>query len=168
MLQRSSLSSSSSLPDATRDWGLPMSHRGSAASFDSNTGLRPTAYGNYASSRSRSTRATAPAYCSTSPSALSAYIPRSASPISSATRHSASCFADSIRYSFSSAGTTLDVGVYNYVALAWRPTAFLFDWRPAGVYSTGPGQFDPAPVRVLPPQGRHGNQHRCRFQQSTT
>ena len=58
-------------------------------------------------------------------------------------------FADSIRYSFTSMGTTLDVGVYNYVAFAWRPTANLFDWRPAGVYSTGPGQFDPAPVRVL-------------------
>jgi hypothetical protein len=58
-------------------------------------------------------------------------------------------FADSIRYSFTSEGTTLDVGVYNYVAFAWRPTANLFDWRPAGVYSTGPGQFDPAPVRVL-------------------
>jgi hypothetical protein len=58
-------------------------------------------------------------------------------------------FADSIRYSFTSAGTTLEVGVYNYVALAWRPTALLFDWRPAGVYSTGPGRFDAAPVRVL-------------------
>jgi len=58
-------------------------------------------------------------------------------------------FADSIHYSFTSSGTTLDVGVYNYVAFAWRPTANLFDWRPAGVYSTGPGQFDPAPVRVL-------------------
>lgn len=58
-------------------------------------------------------------------------------------------FADSIRYSFTSAGTTLDVGVYNYVALAWRDSPNLFDWRPAGVYSTGPGPFDPAPVRVL-------------------
>jgi hypothetical protein len=58
--------------------------------------------------------------------------------------------ADSIRYSFSSTGTTLKVGVYNYVALAWRygPNVFA-DWRPAGVYTTGPGLFDAAPVRVL-------------------
>jgi len=59
-------------------------------------------------------------------------------------------FADSIRYSFSTIGTTLQVGVYNYVALAWRygPNVFA-DWRPAGVYSLGPGPFDPAAVRVL-------------------
>jgi hypothetical protein len=59
-------------------------------------------------------------------------------------------FADSIRYSFTTAGTTLKVGVYNYVALAWRygPNVFA-DWRPAGVYTTGPGPFDAAPVRVL-------------------
>ena len=59
-------------------------------------------------------------------------------------------FADSIRYSFTSAGTTLKVGVYSYLALAWRygPNVFA-DWRPAGVYTTGPGPFDAAPVRVL-------------------
>ncbi len=59
-------------------------------------------------------------------------------------------FADSLRYTFSTDGTTLKVGVYNYVALAWRygPNVFS-DWRPAGVYTTGPGPFDPAPVRVL-------------------
>jgi hypothetical protein len=58
--------------------------------------------------------------------------------------------ADSIRYSFTTTGTTLKVGVYNYVALAWRygPNVFS-DWAPAGVYSTGPGQFDAASVRVL-------------------
>jgi hypothetical protein len=58
--------------------------------------------------------------------------------------------ADSIRYAFTTAGTTLKVGVYSYVALAWRygPNVFV-DWAPAGVYSTGPGPFDPAPVRVL-------------------
>jgi len=59
-------------------------------------------------------------------------------------------FADSIRYTFSTAGTTLKVGVYNYVAMAWRygPNVFA-DWSPAGVYSTGPGPYDAAPVRVL-------------------
>ena len=59
-------------------------------------------------------------------------------------------FSDSLRYTFTTAGTTLQVGVYNYVALAWRygPNVFA-DWAPAGVYSTGPGPFDPAPVRVL-------------------
>jgi hypothetical protein len=58
--------------------------------------------------------------------------------------------ADSICYAFTTLGTTLQVGVYNYVALAWRYGPNLFsDWRPAGVYTTGPGQFDPAPVRVL-------------------
>ena len=60
-------------------------------------------------------------------------------------------FADSIHYAFTTAGTTLQVGVYNYVALAWRFGPNLFaDWRPAGVYSLGPGPFDPAPVNVLP------------------
>jgi hypothetical protein len=59
-------------------------------------------------------------------------------------------FADSIKYSFSTGETTLKVGVYNYVALAWRYGPIVWsDWRPAGVYSLGPGQFDAAPVRVL-------------------
>ncbi|HUI66135.1 MAG TPA: hypothetical protein VL126_14925 [Bacteroidota bacterium] len=59
-------------------------------------------------------------------------------------------FADSIRYAFTTLGTTLQVGQYPYVALAWRygPNVFS-DWRPAGVYSLGPGPFDAAPVRVL-------------------
>lgn len=58
-------------------------------------------------------------------------------------------FAQSIHYAFTANGTTLKPGVYNYLALAWRygPNVFS-DWRPAGVYSTGPGPFDPAPVRV--------------------
>jgi len=58
--------------------------------------------------------------------------------------------ADSIHYAFTTSGTTLQVGVYNYVALAWRygPNEFA-DWRPAGVYTLGPGPFDAAPVRVL-------------------
>jgi hypothetical protein len=58
--------------------------------------------------------------------------------------------ADSIRYAFTTAGTTLKVQEYAYLALAWRygPNVFA-DWRPAGVYSTGPGKFDAAPVRVL-------------------
>jgi len=59
-------------------------------------------------------------------------------------------FADSIHYSFTTAGTTLKVGVYSYVALAWRYGSNVFaDWRPAGVYTMGPGPFDPASVRVL-------------------
>lgn len=59
-------------------------------------------------------------------------------------------FADSIHYAFTTLGTTLKVGVYPYVAVAWRyGTNYFSDWRPAGVYSLGPGPYDAAPVRVL-------------------
>ena len=59
-------------------------------------------------------------------------------------------FQDSIAYSFTTKGTTLQVDNYAYVALAWRyGTNFFADWRPAGVYTTRPGTFDPALVRVL-------------------
>jgi len=59
-------------------------------------------------------------------------------------------FVDSIAYVFSNEGAIIKVTEYKYVALAWRyGTNFLVDWRPAGVYTTTPGSFDPAPVRVL-------------------
>jgi hypothetical protein len=59
-------------------------------------------------------------------------------------------FRDSVHYDFSMKGTTLQLGTYNYVVLAWRyGPNFLADWRPAGVYTTTPNSFDPAPVRVL-------------------
>jgi len=59
--------------------------------------------------------------------------------------------ADSIRYVFTTlGGTNLKPGLYPYVALAWRyGPNFLSDWRPAGLYTQGPGPFDAAPVRVL-------------------
>ncbi len=59
-------------------------------------------------------------------------------------------YVDSISYSFTTKGTTLELGSYNYVALAWRygPNSFA-DWRPGGVYTTTPGSFSPAPVLVL-------------------
>jgi hypothetical protein len=59
-------------------------------------------------------------------------------------------YVDSVSYSFTTKGTTLQVETYDYVALAWRYGVNSFvDWRPAGVYTTTPGSFDPAPVHVL-------------------
>jgi len=59
-------------------------------------------------------------------------------------------YRDSLEYEFTTKGTTLQAETYNYVALAWRyGINFFADWRPACVYTTSPGTFDPAPVRVL-------------------
>jgi hypothetical protein len=59
-------------------------------------------------------------------------------------------FVDTIQYEFTTQGTNLQVRTYNYVALAQRygPSSFT-DWQPAGVYTTQPNSFDPAPVRIL-------------------
>ena len=59
-------------------------------------------------------------------------------------------FVDSIEYVFDNAGAVIKVTKYDYVVVAWRyGTNFFADWRPAGVYTTNPGSFDPAPVLVL-------------------
>jgi hypothetical protein len=59
-------------------------------------------------------------------------------------------FVDSVHYTFTTTGTTLQVSTYKYVAIAQRfGTNFFADWKPCGVYSLGPNQFDPAPVQIL-------------------
>jgi hypothetical protein len=60
-------------------------------------------------------------------------------------------FIDSLVYAFTTtSGTNLQVKNYGYVIVAqqYGPN-ILTDWQPAGVFSTGPGPFDPAPLRVL-------------------
>ncbi len=58
---------------------------------------------------------------------------------------------DSIEYQFTDkSGTNLQLKNYPYVAVMYQyGPNILRDWKPAGVYSTAPGSFDPAPVRVL-------------------
>lgn len=59
-------------------------------------------------------------------------------------------FVDTIQYAFTTKGTNLRVGTYNYVIVAWQyGSNILADWRPAGVYTLQPGTFEPAPVRLL-------------------
>jgi len=59
-------------------------------------------------------------------------------------------FVDSIPYVFSNDGAVIKVTKYDYVVVAHRyGTNFLADWKPAGVYTTTPNSFDPAPVQVL-------------------
>jgi hypothetical protein len=57
--------------------------------------------------------------------------------------------ADTVHYTFTTEGTLLKEGTYNYVVVAWRygPNYFA-DWSPVGVYTERPGTFDPAPVIV--------------------
>jgi len=57
--------------------------------------------------------------------------------------------ADTVHYTFTKEGTILQEHTYNYVVVAWRygPNYFA-DWAPVGVYSEGPGPFDPASVTV--------------------
>jgi hypothetical protein len=60
-------------------------------------------------------------------------------------------FADSLEYVFTTTtGTNLQVKNYAYIIVAqqYGPN-ILNDWQPAGVYSTTPDSFDPAPLRVL-------------------
>jgi hypothetical protein len=59
-------------------------------------------------------------------------------------------FQDDIAYNFTTEGTTLQPGVYQYVVLAqqYGPNIFT-DWKPAAVYTLDPATFQPAPVRVL-------------------
>jgi hypothetical protein len=58
---------------------------------------------------------------------------------------------DTIIYEFTNkSGTNLQVKNYPYVAVWYQyGPNILRDWRPAGIYTTGPGAFDPAPVRVV-------------------
>jgi len=59
-------------------------------------------------------------------------------------------FVDSIPYVFSNEGAVIKVTKYDYVVVAHRyGTNFLADWKPAGVYTTTPNSFEPAPVLVL-------------------
>jgi hypothetical protein len=57
--------------------------------------------------------------------------------------------ADTVDYVFTTDGTLLKEGTYNYVVVAWRygPNYFA-DWSPAGVFTLTPGTFEPAPVIV--------------------
>src|SRR5512141_100124 len=60
-------------------------------------------------------------------------------------------FVDSVAYTFNTKnGINLQVQLYAYVVVAqqYGPNVFT-DWRPAGVYTTRPNSFDPAPVRVV-------------------
>ncbi len=58
---------------------------------------------------------------------------------------------DSIVYEFTDkSGTNLQVKDYPYVAVWYQfGDNILHDWRPAGVYTKGPGPFDPAAVHVI-------------------
>jgi hypothetical protein len=60
-------------------------------------------------------------------------------------------FIDSLQYEFTTeTGTNLQVRNYEYVAIVQQyGPSILTDWRPAGVYTTTPDSFNPAPVRVL-------------------
>ncbi len=59
-------------------------------------------------------------------------------------------YVDSIPFTFTTSGTTLQVTTYKYIAVAQRyGTNYFADWKPCGVYTLGPGPFDPAPVQVL-------------------
>lgn len=60
-------------------------------------------------------------------------------------------FVDSIEYEFTTGnGLNLQVRNYEYIILAqqYGPNV-LTDWRPAGVYTTRPNSFEPAPLRIL-------------------
>ncbi len=57
--------------------------------------------------------------------------------------------ADTVHYTFTTEGTLLKEGTYNYVVVAWRyGTNYFADWSPVGVYTEKPGTFEPAPVIV--------------------
>lgn len=58
---------------------------------------------------------------------------------------------DSIVYEFTDkSGTNLQVRNYPYVAVWYQYGPRIYnDWRPAGVYSTGPGPFTPTPIHVI-------------------
>lgn len=60
-------------------------------------------------------------------------------------------FVDSVAFSFTTKdGINLKVQQYGYIVVAqlYGPNSFS-DWRPAGVYTTKPNSFEPAPLRVL-------------------
>jgi hypothetical protein len=57
--------------------------------------------------------------------------------------------ADTVDYSFLKEGTWLKERTYKYVIVAWRYGPGVFtDWRPAGVFTSTPGSFEPASVIV--------------------
>jgi hypothetical protein len=60
-------------------------------------------------------------------------------------------YIDSLPYEFTTTvGTNLQVKSYAYVAVVQQfGPNILADWRPVGVFSTDPGSFAPAPVRVI-------------------
>ena len=59
-------------------------------------------------------------------------------------------FTDSVSYEWTTKKTSLQVKKYDYVVLAWRYGAnILSDWKPAGVFTTKPNSFEPAPLRIL-------------------
>lgn len=59
--------------------------------------------------------------------------------------------ADTTSYIMTDDSTALQVGVYEYVVVAQKYGSNIFtDWRPAGVYTTTPGSFTPAPIEVIP------------------
>jgi hypothetical protein len=60
-------------------------------------------------------------------------------------------FVDSAEFEFTTKnGINLQVANYEYVIVAqqYGPNV-LSDWQPAGVYTTRPNSFDPAPLRIL-------------------
>jgi hypothetical protein len=60
-------------------------------------------------------------------------------------------FIDSLEYEFTTnSGTNLKIRNYDYIIVAQQfGPNILTDWQPAGVYSTTPESFTPAPLRVL-------------------
>ncbi|MGA9121556.1 MAG: hypothetical protein WB699_19475 [Bacteroidota bacterium] len=58
---------------------------------------------------------------------------------------------DSVHYEFTTAiGTNLQIKNYEYVAVMYQyGPNILSDWRPAGVFSSGPPASQPAAVRVI-------------------
>jgi hypothetical protein len=60
-------------------------------------------------------------------------------------------FVDNAPYEFTTKnGINLKVQQYSYIVVAqlYGPNSFT-DWRPAGVYTTEAGTFNPSPIRVL-------------------
>ena len=59
-------------------------------------------------------------------------------------------FSDSLQFSFTTENSTLQIGNYEYVVVAFQyGPNILTDWAPAAVYTTQPNSFTPAPIRVL-------------------
>lgn len=65
-------------------------------------------------------------------------------------RDSAGNLRDTIHYSiFFTPGVDSLPASYSYIAMAWRYSSNIFaDWRPAGLYTTQPGTFNPGSITV--------------------